>query len=61
MVSDLHALLAAARVSEPIVLVGHSAGGLAARLFAATYPDEVAGIVLVDALSEGIHEYETPE
>ena len=53
IVEDLHALLAAADVTEPIVIVGHSAGGLAARLFAATYPDAVAGIVLVDALSEG--------
>ncbi len=61
MVSDLHALLAAARVVEPVVVVGHSAGGLAARLFAATYPDEVAGLVLVDALSEGMQKYETPE
>ena len=61
MVEDLHALLAAADVTEPIVIVGHSAGGLAARLFAATYPDAVAGIVLVDALSEGMQKYMTPE
>ena len=61
MVKDLHALLAAAGVAEPVVIVGHSAGGLAARLFASTYPDAVAGIVLVDALSEGLQKYETPE
>jgi pimeloyl-ACP methyl ester carboxylesterase len=61
MVEDLHALLAAAHVAEPIVIVGHSAGGLAARLFAATYPEAVAGIVLVDALSEGLQKYMTAE
>ncbi|MDQ4118556.1 MAG: alpha/beta hydrolase, partial [Actinomycetota bacterium] len=61
MVRDLHALLDAAGVAEPIVVVGHSAGGLAARLYASTYPDAVAGIVLVDALSEGLQDYETPE
>jgi pimeloyl-ACP methyl ester carboxylesterase len=61
MVDDLHALLAAAKIAEPIVIVGHSAGGLAARLFASTYPDEVAGMVLVDALSEGLRKYMTPE
>jgi pimeloyl-ACP methyl ester carboxylesterase len=61
MVRDLHALLAAAQVAEPIVIVGHSAGGLAARLFAGTYPAEVAGMVLVDALSEGLQKYMTAE
>jgi len=61
MVEDLHALLAAAGVAEPVVLAGHSAGGLAARLYAATYPDAVAGLVLVDALSEGLRKYMTAE
>lgn len=51
-VADLHALLRAAAVPGPYVLVGHSLGGLYARLYAATYPDEVAGMVLVDAMSE---------
>ncbi|WP_217423911.1 alpha/beta fold hydrolase [Agromyces sp. Marseille-P2726] len=61
MVDDLHALLAAAEIAEPVVLVAHSAGGLAARLYASTYPDEVAGMVLVDALSEGLQDAMTPE
>jgi len=51
-VADLHALLAAAGVPGPYVLVGHSVGGLFARLYAHTYPDEVAGLVLVDASHE---------
>ncbi len=56
---DLHALLAAAREPAPYVLVGHSYGGLIAKLYARTYPREAAGLVLVDALSEGLREAET--
>ncbi len=51
-VSDLHKLVAAARLPGPYVLVGHSTGGLIVRLFAATYPQAVSGMVEVDALSE---------
>ena len=51
-VADLHALLRAARVPGPYVLGGHSTGGLINRLYAATYPKQVVGMVLVDALSE---------
>ena len=54
-VADLAALLAAADVRGPYVLVGHSYGGLIARLYASTYPDVVAGVVLEDALSEGLY------
>lgn len=61
IVADLRALLEVAGESWPHVLVGHSAGGLAARLYAATYPDEVLGLVLVDALSPGLQDAETPE
>ncbi len=60
-VADLHALLSAAGESAPYVLVAHSYGGLIARLYAATYPDDVAGLVLVDALSEGLQDAEAPE
>ncbi len=51
-VADLHALLQAAGVAPPYVLVGHSYGGQNVRLFASSYPDEVSGLVLVDALHE---------
>jgi pimeloyl-ACP methyl ester carboxylesterase len=52
VVTDLHALLQAAGVPGPYVLVAHSLGGVFARLYASTYPDEVVGMVLVDAWSE---------
>ena len=47
--ADLHALLGAARVSPPYILVGHSLGGLLVRYFAQVHPDEVIGMVMVDA------------
>ena len=49
-VDDLHALLAAADISGPIVLAGHSLGGLIVRLYASQYPDDVVGLVLVDGM-----------
>jgi pimeloyl-ACP methyl ester carboxylesterase len=52
VVADLHALLDAANIPGPYVLVGHSLGGIIVRHFAATYPDEIAGLVLVDASHE---------
>jgi len=60
-VADLHALLSAAGETGPYVLVGHSYGGLVVRLYASTYPKDVSGLVLVDALSEGLQDAETPE
>src|SRR5947207_204455 len=60
-VADLHALLRAAGEARPYVLVEDSYGGLVVRLFASTYPDDVSGLVLVDALAEGLREAETPE
>jgi pimeloyl-ACP methyl ester carboxylesterase len=44
----LHDALAAARVTPPYVLVGHSLGGTRIRMFAGVYPNEVAGLVFVD-------------
>jgi pimeloyl-ACP methyl ester carboxylesterase len=60
-VADLHALLKAAGETGPYVLVGHSYGGLVVRLYTSTYPKDVAGLVLVDALSEGLRNAETSE
>jgi pimeloyl-ACP methyl ester carboxylesterase len=49
---ELHAALHNAGVPGPYVLVGHSIGAKNARMFAARYPDETAGLVLVDGRSE---------
>ena len=46
---QLHQLLQASGTEGPYVLVGHSMGGLLVRVFAHRYPDEVVGMVLVDA------------
>lgn len=45
---ELHSLLEQAEVSGPYVLVGHSLGGAFVRVFADRYPEEVAGMVLID-------------
>lgn len=47
--TDLHTLLHGAEIPGPYVLAGHSFGGLYVMSFAAQYPDEVAGLVLVDS------------
>ncbi|MCK9823260.1 alpha/beta hydrolase [Nocardioides cavernae] len=47
--ADLHALLAAAGETGPFVLAGHSIGGPYAMTYAEQYPDEVAGMVLLDS------------
>lgn len=49
---DLHGVLDAAGIARPVVLVGHSAGGVYVRAFAGLYGDEVAGMVLVDSSHE---------
>jgi pimeloyl-ACP methyl ester carboxylesterase len=47
--TDLHTLLQRGQVPGPYVLAGHSFGGLYVLTFAARYPDEVAGMVLIDS------------
>jgi len=49
VVADLHALVGAGKVDPPYVLVGFSFGGLVSQLYASTYPDDVAGLVLVES------------
>ena len=49
LATDLHTLLERAGVPGPYILVGHSSGGPYVRVFAARYPDDVAGMVLLDA------------
>ena len=52
MVDDLHALLTQAKIPPPYLLVGHSFGGMIVRLYASLHPEEIAGMVLVDAVHE---------
>ena len=58
---ELHALLHIASEAPPYVLVGHSLGGVFVRLYTAEYPDEVAGLILVDARHEDFFERMPPE
>jgi pimeloyl-ACP methyl ester carboxylesterase len=52
--TDLHTLLQRGQVPGPYVLAGHSFGGLYVLTFAARYPDEVAGLVLVDSTAPNV-------
>jgi pimeloyl-ACP methyl ester carboxylesterase len=49
---ELHAVLKGAAIPPPYVLVAHSYGGFIARLFAATYAQETAGLILIDSSHE---------
>jgi pimeloyl-ACP methyl ester carboxylesterase len=54
---ELRALLVAAEVARPVVLVGHSLGGLYARHYAIRFPADVAGLVLLDPAHESYDTY----
>lgn len=58
---ELHVLLTNAGVEGPYVLVAHSISGKTARLFASQHPNEVVGMVLVDARHESVDEHLTVE
>jgi pimeloyl-ACP methyl ester carboxylesterase len=47
-VKEIHSMLRNSSIDEPYVLVGHSLGALVSRLYESEYPDEVAGMVIVD-------------
>jgi pimeloyl-ACP methyl ester carboxylesterase len=52
MAEELHRLLEVLEIPLPVVLVAHSYGGMVVRAFEGTYPDDVAGMVLLDVSSE---------
>jgi pimeloyl-ACP methyl ester carboxylesterase len=51
---SLHALLRAANIPPPYVLVGHSWGGLLTRAYIDQYATEVTGLLLLDAVNPGL-------
>ncbi|HEY4275312.1 MAG TPA: alpha/beta hydrolase, partial [Rhizomicrobium sp.] len=57
IVDDLHTLLRAGGIKTPVVLAGHSMGGLFATLYADKYPKDVAGLVLADPSFDGQYDY----
>lgn len=56
VVQELRALLTQAGLVPPYVMLGHSWGGMNLRLYASRYPNEVAGLILVDALNMDLTE-----
>jgi pimeloyl-ACP methyl ester carboxylesterase len=60
IVAELHTLLANAGIPGPYLLVGHSIGGKYVRLYASQYPQDVTGMVLVDARHEDADAAMTP-
>jgi pimeloyl-ACP methyl ester carboxylesterase len=54
ILTDLEKLLTALTLTPPYVLVGHSWGGVVARLFTHAHPSDVAGLVFVDATNEAL-------
>ena len=61
MMTDLRALLEAAGEAGPTIIVAHSLGGLPGLLYAETYPEDVLGIIMVDALTPTMRDAMTPE
>ncbi|MBO9128502.1 alpha/beta hydrolase [Bacillus sp. 165] len=59
-VENLRMLLQHAGVKPPYVLVGHSFGGANVRLFASKYPEEVAGVILLDSVHENQNKFMAP-
>lgn len=57
-VKELNELLEELKINEPIILVGHSYGGLCAQHFVKTYPNKVASLLLIDSTSVNLHKLE---
>ena len=58
--SDLHALLHAANIAPPYVLVGATSSGFHVRVYNGLYPDEVAGAVLIEATDPDVFAHSPP-
>jgi pimeloyl-ACP methyl ester carboxylesterase len=59
LASDLHGLLNAAGISGPYVLAGHSTGGTYALVYAGQYPQQVAGVALIDSATP--YQFDLPD
>jgi pimeloyl-ACP methyl ester carboxylesterase len=59
LASDLHGLLQAADISGPFVLAGHSTGGTYALVYAERYPQQVAGVALIDSATP--YQFDLPD
>ncbi|UUF12452.1 MULTISPECIES: alpha/beta fold hydrolase [Flavobacterium] len=58
---ELHLLLEKTNVPKPYILVGHSFGGTLVRFFVNKYPEDVAGVILVDSQCPNDEKYLSPE
>ncbi|MGE7093171.1 alpha/beta fold hydrolase [Lysinibacillus sp. NPDC048646] len=58
-IEDLSKILESSKIDTPVILVGHSVGGIYSRLFADKYPEKVFGLVLVDSRNEYFAEQAT--
>jgi pimeloyl-ACP methyl ester carboxylesterase len=58
---DLNGVLDALGIDRPVVLAGHSCGGVYARVFAGLYDQQVAGLVLIDSSHEAQEQVEIPQ
>ncbi|MGN4124814.1 alpha/beta fold hydrolase [Lysinibacillus sphaericus] len=58
-IEDLSKILESSKIDTPVIVVGHSVGGIYSRLFADKYPEKVFGLVLVDSRNEYFAEQAT--
>jgi pimeloyl-ACP methyl ester carboxylesterase len=58
-IDDLSKILESTNIDTPVILVGHSVGGIYSRLFADKYPEKVSGLILVDSRNEYFSEQAT--
>lgn len=59
-ISDLNTILEKTKIEVPVILIGHSVGGVYARHFTNRYPEKVAGLILVDSRNEFFKESVPP-
>jgi pimeloyl-ACP methyl ester carboxylesterase len=59
LTSDLHGVLKAAHIPAPYVLAGHSTGGTYALIYAEQYPEEIAGLALIDSATP--YQFDLPD